>query len=160
MGARNIMEKLESVIVKNVNKNLNFNVNSSNTGRPVISTVDNNKSVSRNKFAEERAENDVFASVTAHRPQSAKNVTKSAPNVSSLRNKIRPVEELIKNNIDICLLSGTKIDENFPNQEFNISNCKTVSRNRNKHGGRLSFYINLLNAKTSFFTKKIDFEIF
>ena len=160
MGARNIMEKLESAIVKNVNKNLTLNVNSSNTDGPVNSTVDNNKSLSRNNFAEERAENDVFSSVTAHRLQSAKNVTIGAPNVNSLRNKIRPVEELIKNDIDICLLSETKTDENFPNQQFNISYYKTISRNRNKHGGRLSFYINPLNAEISFFTKRIDFGIF
>ena len=28
----------------------------------------------------------------------------------------------------------TKIDETFPNQQFNISNYKTLRRDRNKHG--------------------------
>ena len=49
---------------------------------------------------------------------------------------------MITNNIDICLLSETKIDESFPNQQFNISNYKTFRRDRNKHGGGLLFYIN------------------
>ena len=49
---------------------------------------------------------------------------------------------MITNNIDICLLSETKIDENFRNQQFNISNYKTFRRNRNKHGEGLLFYIN------------------
>ena len=99
-------------------------------------------SLSRNNSAEERAENDVFPSVTAHRLQNAKNVTISALNVNSLRNKIGAVQELITNNIDIRLLSETKIDESFSNQQFNISNYKTFRRDRNKHGGGLLFYIN------------------
>ena len=40
------------------------------------------------------------------------------------------------------MLSETTIDESFPNQQFNVSNYKTFHRDRNKHGGRLSFYIN------------------
>ena len=120
MGTRNKTEKEESVIVIRVNKNFIFNVNSSNTDRPVNPTVDSIKSLSRNNSAEERAENDVFPSVTAHRLQNAKNVTIGALNVNSLRNKIGAVQELITNNIDICLLSETKTNETFPNQQFNI----------------------------------------
>ena len=142
MGTRNNTEREESAIAKRVNKNFIFNVNSSNTDRPVNPTVDNNKSLSRNNTAEERDEHDVFPSVTAHRLQNAKNVTIGALNVNSLRNKIGAVQELITNNIDICLLSETKIDENFPNKQFNISNYKAFCRYRNKHGGRLLFYIN------------------
>ena len=141
MGTRNNTEREESAIAKRVNKNFIFNVNSSNTDRPVNATLNNNKSVSRNNSAEERAEN-VFQSVTAHSLQNAKNVTIGALNANSLRNKIGAVQELITNNIDICLLSETKIDENFPNKQFNISNYKAFCRYRNKHGGRLLFYIN------------------
>ena len=50
---------------KKVKKSLN--VNRCNTDRPADPTVDNNKSLSRNNSSEERAENDVFPSVTAHR---------------------------------------------------------------------------------------------
>ena len=42
---RNKTEKEESAIAKRVNKNLVFNVNSSNTDRRVNPTVDNNKSL-------------------------------------------------------------------------------------------------------------------
>ena len=42
---RNKTEKEESAIAKSVNKNLVFNVNSSNTDRRVNPTVDNNKSL-------------------------------------------------------------------------------------------------------------------
>ena len=119
MGTRNNTEREESAIAKRINKNFIFNVNSSNTDRPVNATLNNNKSLSRNNSAEERAEN-VFQSVTAHRLQNAKNVTIGALNASSLRNKIGAVQELITNNIDICLPSETKTNETFPNQQFNI----------------------------------------
>ena len=56
MDARNKTEKEESAITKRINKNLVFNVNSSNTDRPVNSTVENIKSLSGNNSAEERAE--------------------------------------------------------------------------------------------------------
>ena len=48
-----------------------------------------------------------------HRLQNPKNVTIGARNVNSLRNKIGAVQELITNNIDIWLLSETKVDETF-----------------------------------------------
>ena len=52
--------------------------------------------------------------------------------------KIGAVQEL-NTNIYTCLLSGTKIDESFPNQRFNISNYKTFRTDRNKHGGGYNF---------------------
>ena len=107
MGARNKTQKEESPIVKRVNKNFVFHVNSSNSDRPINPTVDSIKSLGRNNSAEERAENDIFPSVTAHRLQNAKNVTIGALNVNSLRNKIGAVQELITNNTDICLFSET-----------------------------------------------------
>ena len=61
--------------------NLVFNVNSSNTNRPVNPTVNNKKSLIRSNSSEERAENDAFPSVTTHRLQNAKNVTISALNI-------------------------------------------------------------------------------
>ena len=128
MVGRNKTGKEESAIAKRVNKNLVLNVNSSNTDRPVNPTVDKIISLSRNNSAEERAENDVFPSVTAHRLQNAKNVTIRALNVNSLKNKIGAEQKLIRNNIDICLLSETKTDESFPNQQFNISNYKSFCR--------------------------------
>ena len=116
MATRKKTGKEESAIAKRVKKA--FNANSANTDRPVNPTVDNNKSLRENNAAEESAENDVFPSVTAHRLQNANNVTISALNVTSLRNKIGAVRELIKNNIDICLYSETKIDGNFANNNL------------------------------------------
>ena len=76
------------------------------------------------------AENDVFPSVTTHSLQNAKNLIIGALNVNSLRNNIGAVQDLITNDIAICLLWESKIDENFPNQQFNINNYKTFHRDK------------------------------
>ena len=49
------------------------------------------------------------------------------------------MEELI----NICLLSETKIDKTFLNQQVNISNNEILDRDRNKYSCGLSFYINV-----------------
>ena len=113
MGTRNNTEREESAIAKRINKNFIFNVNSSNTDRPVNPTVDNKKSLKRNNSAEERTENDVFPLVTAQMLQNAKNFTIGPRNVNSLTNKRRAVGEMITNNVDICLLSEAKLMKIF-----------------------------------------------
>ena len=37
------------------------------------------------------------------------------------------MEELLRNNINLCLFSETKLDETFPNQQFKIRSCETVN---------------------------------
>ena len=83
-----------------------------------------------------------FESFKAHRLQNPKNVIIVHLNVDSLRKKIIAVEELMRNKVDICLFSETKLDETFPNQQFKINGYKMYRRDRNKHGGRLLCYIN------------------
>ena len=44
--------------------------------------------------------------------------------------------------IDICLISETKVDESFPNQQFKINGYKLFRKNRDRFGGGLTFYVN------------------
>ena len=78
----------------------------------------------------------------AHRLKNPKNVIVGHLKLDSLRNKFTTVEELIKEKIDIGLISETKTDESFPNQQFQINGYKTTRRDRNSFGGGLIFYIN------------------
>ena len=55
-------------------------------------------------------------------------------NVNLLKNKMEALAELIKKNMDTSLVLETKSDETFRNQQFNISTCKTLPRERNQHG--------------------------
>ena len=63
-------------------------------------------------------------------------------NVNFLRNKFESVETLIKEDMDICLISETKLDNTFPNQQFHINGYKSFRSDRNKFGGGIIFYVN------------------
>ena len=71
-----------------------------------------------------------FQSVQAHRYKNSKNATTGHLNVNSLRNKFFAVDESIKNKIDVCLISETKVDESFPNQQFKINGYKMFRKDR------------------------------
>ena len=48
----------------------------------------------------------------------------------------------MKGKIDIGLISETKIDESFPNQQFKINGSKKIGMDRDSFGGGLIFCIN------------------
>ena len=62
-------------------------------------------------------------------------------NINSLRNKFELLIFQIKDNIDILMLSETKLDESFPNSQFLINGFSAPYRlDRNNRGG-VSFFI-------------------
>ena len=63
-------------------------------------------------------------------------------NVNSVRNKFSSTAELVKDNIDVLLISEAKIDNSFPSGQFVIDYCKIFRRDRNCFGGGLIFYVN------------------
>ena len=135
---------LKSVKTKKANGNLNLKVSMPNTDRPIVSYPETqndlraNKTTSRNKINSHNS----YSQVQEHNLQNSKNVILGHLNVNYLWNKIESVEELMRNDIDISLLSETKLDETFPNQQFKISGYKMFRRDRNKHDGGIMFYIN------------------
>ena len=52
------------------------------------------------------------------------------------------VKKLITNKTDISLISETKLDQSFPNQQFQINGYKMFRRGKCKYGGRILFYVN------------------
>ena len=58
-------------------------------------------------------------------------------NINSIRNKFEPLKNIIKGNLDILVLTETKIDESFPNQEFRIDGYTPIRLDRDIHGGGL-----------------------
>ena len=49
---------------------------------------------------------------------------------------------MVQYKVDILVLTETKIDSSFLNQQFHIESfCLPYSLDRNKHGGRFSVYI-------------------
>lgn len=78
-----------------VTKHSVFNVDNSNTDRPVKLTVDNNKSLSRVNSVERRPRNYAFPSVITDRLQNPKNITTGHLNVNILRNNREAVKKLV-----------------------------------------------------------------
>ena len=123
-----------------VNKNLCFDFSAVNTDRPIV-THSRNSNNKRNKESINVSCN-AFDSVKVHKLKNPKNIIIGHLNVNSLRNKIIAVEELMRDKVDICLFSETKLDETFPNHQFKIHGYKMYRRDRNKHGGGVICYVN------------------
>ena len=51
-----------------------------------------------------------------------------------MKNKFSSIAELAKDNIDVLLISETKIDSFFPSEQFAINNYKIFRRDRNCFG--------------------------
>ena len=68
---------------------------------------------------------------------------------------------MIKSKLDIFLVSETKIDHSFPNQQFSIDVYKTYRSDRNNFGRGLLFYVNENIPCKELTTEQIDtnFEI-
>ena len=49
-------------------------------------------------------------------------------NINSIRNKIELLSEAVTGNIDILMISETKIDESFPTSQFIISGFSSPLR--------------------------------
>ena len=63
-------------------------------------------------------------------------------NINSLRYKFEALKSMIKNKIDIFVVSETKLDESFPTGQFEIDGFSTPFRvDRNKEGGGLIIFI-------------------
>ena len=63
-------------------------------------------------------------------------------NINSLRNKFDALKLLIKDKIDILVVTETKLDETFPMTQFHIEGFKSPIRlDRNAYGGGIIVYI-------------------
>ena len=63
-------------------------------------------------------------------------------NINSIRNKFEVLKFIIGNNIDIFLISETKLDDSFPTAQFLIKGFSAHYRlDRNSKGGGLLLYI-------------------
>ena len=63
-------------------------------------------------------------------------------NINSIRNKKEALGEIITNNIDIFLVSETKINESFPDSQFKIEGYSRPYRlDRTDRGGGLLLYV-------------------
>ena len=62
-------------------------------------------------------------------------------NFNSLRTKFDSLVRMLHNNLDILLISETKIDSSFPIAQFQIEGYTTYRLDRNANGGGILLYI-------------------
>ena len=63
-------------------------------------------------------------------------------NINSIRNKFETLKFIVDNNIDIFLISETKLDDSFPSAQLLIKGFSAPCRfERNSKGSILLFYI-------------------
>ena len=62
-------------------------------------------------------------------------------NINFLDPKFDPLQDIIKDNIDILLISETELDDTFPSGKFFIGYKEPTRLDRNKNGGGLLFFI-------------------
>ena len=62
-------------------------------------------------------------------------------NINSLRNRFDPPVQTLHNNLEILLISETKIDSSFPTAQFQIERYTTCRLDRNASGGSIVLYI-------------------
>ena len=82
-------------------------------------------------------------------------------NINSLRNKIDALRLLIKGNIDILVITESKLDGSFPNSQFDIDGFAPPFRqDRTEYGGGVIIYIrdDIPCKELSHHTPLIDFE--
>ena len=76
-------------------------------------------------------------------------------NIISVRNKFDLLSNIIKNNIDILMISETKLDSSFPNGQFQIHGYSEPYRlDRNGNGGGILVFI-----REDIATKLIDSQM-
>ena len=82
-------------------------------------------------------------------------------NINSLRNKFDLLTFQIKDNVDILMLSETKVDESFPNSQFLINGFSTPYRfDRNARGGGIFLYIREDIHRDYYHLKLVQLKVF
>ena len=85
---------------------------------------------------------DAITSLQSIRIDNLKNVIIGQLNINSLRNKFHALVEIMHGNLDVLVITETKLDHTFPENQFLIPGYKKPYRkDRNKNGGGVMVYV-------------------
>ena len=73
-------------------------------------------------------ERDCYTELKAFRFKILKNLIMAHLNINSLRSKFESIKSIISKNFDIFLVSETKLDESFSNNQFSISRTRCLDK--------------------------------
>ena len=83
-----------------------------------------------------------------YRSKFPKNLIIGHININSIRNKFEVLKSMLSEVLDVLMITETKLDDSFPEQQFHIEGFNIPFRlDRNRHGGGLLLYVrNNINA--------------
>ena len=97
-------------------------------------------------------ETDCFTELKTFRFKNPKNLIMGHLNINLLRNKFESIKSIISPNFDIFLVSGTKLDESFPDNQFSIRGYRMFRQDRNCFEGGFCIYV-----KRKYYVQAIKF---
>ena len=104
--------------------------------KPIIKN-DSGKELAQSPVANDGTKN----SLHQQRLKYAKNLIIGHLNMNSIRNRFLDFKELVLSDTNICLISETKLDDSFPDQQFHVNGYKMFRKDRNKFGGGLILFV-------------------
>ena len=91
---------------------------------------------------EKNSETSVFETLKNIKNKNANRITIAQLNINSIRNKFDFLKEMVRDNVDILLITETKIDSSFPIAQFQIDGYTTPYRlDRDENGGGILLYV-------------------
>ena len=108
----------------------------------------------------EKTNSDVYSNLENMWKNSSKKIIISHLNINSIRNKFDFLADIVKNNIDISMISESKLDVSFPHSQFLMGGFgKPFHFDRNRNGGIMLFTRCDISAFLLISTYKNPFEI-
>ena len=82
------------------------------------------------------------SSLKALKTKNSKRIVFGNLNINTINNKLEQLKYIIKNNIDVLIVTETKLDSLFPSGQFSIDGfAKPFLRDRNKNGGGTMIFV-------------------
>ena len=87
-------------------------------------------------------DSDPFKILKNIRIKNVNRLTMGQLNINSIRNKFEALKSIVTGNLDILVITESKLDEGFPNGQFDMEGYSAPFRvDRNKHGGGVLIYV-------------------
>ena len=124
-----------------LNQNLELNLNVQNQDPRLLSSQKDGVESSVN-LSTEVNENDPKSTLQALKAKRLDRPIIVHLNINFLEPRYEPLKALIQDNVDILLVSETKLDDTFPNCQFQIEGYeKPIRLDRDRYGGGILFFI-------------------
>ena len=107
-------------------------------------SIQNNVSVQNDVSSncEGELSSDISVQLRSYRVRNVGKLIFATLNINSIRNKFEELKSLIVGNIDVLIVTETKLDDSFPSPQFFIQGYSAPYRlDRNKRGGGILIYV-------------------